>query len=50
MNLCTKQKQTHKCRKQPLVTKGEREEGHIRSLGLTDTAVYKIDKQQESTI
>ena len=36
MNLFTKQKQTHRHRKQTYVTKGERG-GYIRSMGLADT-------------
>ena len=41
VNLFIKQKQTHKYRKQSMVTKGEEEEeGKIRRLGLTDTNYY----------
>ena len=41
MNLYTKQKQTHRHRKQMGYQRGEEEgEGQIRSTGLTDTKYY----------
>ena len=50
MNSYTKQKKTHRHRKQTYgYQRGKEGEGWITSLGLTDT-VYKIDKQQEPTI
>ena len=50
MNLSTKQKQTHRHRKQTCSSQGEGvEEGCIGRLGLADTncyIVYRMDKQQ----
>ena len=50
MNLSTAQKQTHRQGDQSLVAKGEGEGEQIRRSGLTDTIVYKIDKQQGATL
>ena len=45
MSFHTKQKQTHRCRKQTYSY--QRGEGHIRGMELTDTNyLHKIDKQQ----
>ena len=52
MNLFTKQKQTHRFKKQYMVTKGE-SSGRDK-LGVWDeqihTTVYKIDEQQGPTV
>ena len=52
INLFTKQKQTHRHRKQAMVIKGEMCGGRsIRSLGLTHTPdIYKRDKQQDTIV
>ena len=54
MNLFTKQKQTHRCKKKtPMVTKGERGGGRDK-LGVWDQQIqiiiYKVDKQQGPTV
>ena len=54
MNLYTKQKQTHRHRRQTYCYQREQggREGEIRNMGLTDKKqIYvKIDKQQEFTV
>ena len=50
MNLYTKQKQIHRCRKQILVIKGEKgsEEGQFRSMKLTDANYIKVVNNKNS--
>ena len=45
MILFTKQKYTHRYRKQTYSCQRGRQEGQIRSMKLTHTTIYKIDQQ-----
>ena len=43
-------KQTHRHRKQTMVTKGRGKEKQIRSMGLIQTSKHQTDKQQGFTV